>query len=70
MNFSKEQDFSISFLNLLISRNKNTNSFVTSIYRKPTISGIYLNFRSYAPMINKKALINNFKIISSEQGTK
>ena len=53
MNFSKEQDSSISLLDILISRNQNRNSFVTSIYRKPTFSGIYLYFRSYAPMIYK-----------------
>ena len=64
MNFSEEveQDPCISFLDILISRNQNTNSFVTSIYRKPTFCGIYLNFRSYTPMIyKKKALLVVFR---------
>jgi hypothetical protein len=60
MNFTKEieKDSCISFLDIWISRKQGVDSFFTSIYRKPTFSGIYLNFRSYAPMIYKKGLIN------------
>ena len=60
INFIKEieNDSCISFLDILISRNQNTDSIVTSIYRKSTFSGIYLNFQSYVPMIYKKGLIS------------
>ena len=37
---------------------KKGDTFETSIYRKPTFSGIYLNFRSFVPETYKKGLIN------------
>lgn len=57
MNFSKEVeiDSCISFLDIKIKR---CMEFVTSIYRKPTFSGIYMNFKSHAPIEYKKGLIN------------
>ena len=55
-NFSKEieTDSCLSFLDINITRRIN---FVTSIFRKPTFSGVYLNFKSHAPLIYKKGLI-------------
>ena len=50
-----EKDSCISFLDVLITRE---DSFLTSLYRKPTFSGIYLNFFSYAPLVYKKGLIS------------
>ena len=50
----KEKDCSISFLDVLITRN---NGFQTSVYRKKTFSGVYLNFDSYLPSIYKNGFI-------------
>ena len=58
MNFTKEieNNNSLSFLDIRID--KTTNNFDTSIYRKPTFSGVYLNFKSFVPQVYKKGLIN------------
>ena len=53
----KEVDFSISFLVILITKG---TSFITSLYRKPTFSGVYLNFKSHVPLVYKKGLISCF----------
>ena len=50
-----ENDHILNFLDILIRRE---GGFVTSIYRKPTFSGIYSHFNSYAPLIYKKGLID------------
>ena len=50
-----ENDHVLNFLDILIRRE---DRFVTSIYRKPTFSGIYSHFNSYAPLIYKKGLID------------
>ena len=44
MSFSKEleKDEKLSFLDILIT--KSESRFITTVYRKPTFSGIYLNF--------------------------
>ena len=57
MNFTNEveDDLSLNFLDILI---KKEQGFITSIYRKPTYSGIYSHFKSYTPLIYKKGLIN------------
>ena len=57
IRFSKENEnnSSISFLDILIERN---DGFSTSVYRKPTFSGLYLNFRAFAPLTYKKGLIS------------
>ena len=56
MRFSSEveDDLCLNFLDILIRRE---GEFITSIYRKPTFSGIYSHFNSYAPLIYKKGLI-------------
>ena len=56
MNFSKEieNNSCLSFLDICITKEE---TFKTSIYRKPTFSGIYLNFKSFVPFIYKKGLI-------------
>ena len=45
----------LSFLDIKISRENNT--FVTSVYHKPTFSGFYINFESFIPEIYKRWLI-------------
>ena len=56
MNFSleKEKDACLPFLDIKITRNE---TFITSLYKKPTFSGLYLNFKSYVPDTYKRGLI-------------
>ena len=56
MSFSKEIeiDSCLAFLDIKIEK---SIKFITSIYRKPTFSGIYLNFKSHAPTKYKSGLI-------------
>ena len=50
-----EENSSISFLDIKI--NKELNSFSTSVYRKPTFSGVFTNFESFIPLSYKTGLI-------------
>ena len=56
MNFSleKEKNGCLSFLDVKITKDE---TFITSLYKKPTFSGIYLNFKSHVPETYKKGLI-------------
>ena len=45
--FEIENESSILFYDIKISRDNNT--FTTSVYRKPTFSGVFTNFGSYIP---------------------
>ena len=56
MNFSieKEENACLSFLDVKITKNE---TFTTSLYKKPTFSGLYLNFKSHVPETYKKGLI-------------
>ena len=54
----------MSFLdvNIILEKDK----FTTSVYRKPTFSGIYTHFDSFLPSSNKIGLLNTlsyFKLI-------
>ena len=55
--FEVEQNDKLCFLNIDISRDG--NKFKTSLYRKPTFSGIYTNFNSFIPMTYKCGLIHS-----------
>ena len=46
----------MSFLDVKIIRQK--DRFTTSVYRKPTFSGIYTNFDSFLPSSNKIGLLH------------
>ena len=50
-----EKNGSLSFLDVKISREN--NKFVTSVYRKPTFTGVFTNFESFIPDIYKRGLI-------------
>ena len=50
-----EENGSLSFLDIKISREN--NKFVTSVYRKPTFSGVFTNVESFIPDIYKRGLI-------------
>ena len=58
ITFSKESENEscLSFLDILVKRDE--DKFITSIYRKPTFSGVYLHFRAHAPITYKKGLIS------------
>lgn len=50
-----EADDKLAFLDVLVERIG--DKFVTSIYRKPTFSGVYTNFKSYLPIDYKYGLV-------------
>ena len=65
-----EENGSLSFLDITITREN--NKFVTSVYRKPTFSGIFTNFESFIPEMHKLGLIEtlfhrNFRLCSSQE---
>ena len=53
--YEAEQNNCLSFLDVLVSREK--DAFSTSLYRKPTFSGLYTNYYSYIYEKYKKGLI-------------
>ena len=62
-----EENGSLSFLDITITRE---NKFVTSVYRKPTFSGVFTNFESFIPEMHKRGLIEtllhrSFRLCSS-----
>ena len=63
-----EKNGSLSFLDIIITHEN--NKFVTSVYRKPSFSGGFTNFKSFIPDINKRGLIKtslnkSFRLCSS-----
>ena len=56
----------MSFLNITVT--DENNKFVTSVYCKPTFSGILTNFESFIPDMHKRGLIeillNSFRLCS------
>ena len=65
--FEVEQNNSFSFLDVKICREN--DRFTTSIYRKPTFSGVFTHFDSFIPTLYKHGLVNTlifrcFKICS------
>ena len=66
----KESNNSLSFLDVKLTRFD--NKIETSVYRKPTHSSRYLNFKSHSSLQNKIGVINNlitrsFKISSKQE---
>ena len=63
-----EKNGSLSFLDITITREN--NKFATLVYRKPTFSGIFTNFRSFIPDMHKRGLVETlfhrkFRLCSS-----
>ena len=56
LTIENEKDNRISFLDVNIIREK--DKFTTSVYRKPTFSGIYTHFDSFLPSSNKIGLLH------------
>ena len=50
-----ENENSISFLDIKIT--KDNNKFMTSVYRKPTFSGVFTNFGSFIPKLYRYNLL-------------
>ena len=62
------QNGSLSFLDKTITREN--NKFLTSVYSKPTFSGIFTKFESFIPEMHKRVLIEtllhrSFRLCSS-----
>ena len=53
--YEEEQNGVLAFLDINITRS--ADGFTTSVYRKKTFSGVYLNFGSFLPVEYKKGLI-------------
>ena len=51
----QEKDGKLSFLDVEVSRQE--GHFVTTVYRKPTFSGVYMHFESFLPTIYKFGMI-------------
>jgi hypothetical protein len=58
MNFTSEVESndSLPFLDVFVTRQQ--SSFITSVYRKPTFSGVYTHFDSYLPTVYKDSLVS------------
>jgi hypothetical protein len=58
MHFTSESESNntIPFLDVFITRVG--SNFITSVYRKPTFSGVYTNFNSFLPSIYKVGLVS------------
>ena len=54
--FENEVDNSLPFLDVKVIRSN--QHFVTSIYRKPTFSGVYTNYSSFIPDLYKQNLVS------------
>ena len=53
--FEKEKNGKLSFLDVEVSREK--GKFVTTVYRKPTFSGVYINFESFLSTVYKYGMV-------------
>ena len=54
--FEKEQNSCFNFLNVKVIRKDNV--FTTSVYGKPSFSGVYTHFNSYMPFSYKFSLVS------------
>ena len=54
--FEVEKNNNFSFLDVKICREN--NKFTTSMFRKPTFSGVFINFDSFIPISYKHGLVN------------
>ena len=68
--FEHEHSNSFLFLDVKVCRENNT--FITSVYRKPTFSRVFTNFKGFTPRVYKFCLVHTlqhrcFNIASSYQ---
>ena len=57
ISFTHENEINNTLAYLDLSIYRKNNRFVTSIYRKPTFSGVFINFSSFIPLHYKHSLI-------------
>ena len=68
-SFEQEKNGKLSFLQIEVSREKGI--FVTTVFRKPTFSGVYTHFENFLPTIYKFVMVDTlayrcFKICSDQ----
>ena len=58
MNFTSEEETEnqLPFLDVFVKRVQ--SNFITSVYRKPTFSGVYTHYTSYLPDVYKESLVS------------
>ena len=54
-SFKQEKNGKLSFLDVEVSLGK--GNFVTTVYRKPTFSGVYTHFESFLPTVYKFGIV-------------
>ena len=54
-SFDQAKSGKLSFLDIDTSREK--GKFVTTVYRKPTLSGVYTHFESFLPTVFKFGMV-------------
>ena len=54
-SFEQEKNGKLSFLDTKVSREK--GKFLTTVYRKPTFSGVYTHFERFLPTIYKSGMV-------------
>ena len=54
-----EKDNKLSFLDIDVIRSEKSSTFITSLYRKPTFSGMYTNFKCFISTRYKYSLISS-----------
>ena len=54
-SFEQKRNGKLSFLDIEVSREK--GNFVTTVYRKPTFSGVYTHFESFLPKVYKFVMV-------------
>ena len=57
MSFSFEQEKNGKLLIPGIGVSLQQGKFVTAVYRKPTLSGLFTHFESFSPMVYKFVMI-------------
>ena len=55
-SFEQEKNGKLSFLDVEVSQEK--GKFVTTVYRKPTFSGVYTHFESFLPTVYKFGMVS------------
>ena len=58
--FEVQNNSNFSFLDVKICRD---NKFATSVFRKPTFSGVFTNFDSFIPISYRHVLVDVFKFV-------
>ena len=58
IQFTCEEEWNNKTSFLDVSKTRMNNKLVTSLYRKKTFSGVYMNYNSFLPLKYKKGLIH------------